>query len=200
MAAQGDPQIVGIPVFVVGSIALGFTLTRYVPAAALGAALPIIFTATGIFLLISTIWAGALGQTYVAGVFGIFSGFWLSYTALLLSLDHNWLLIPAANVPRTIALFAISWLAVIFFGLTLPAFRLPLVYPLVMLAVDVALGLVATAALQNSDSLFKAAGICAYVFAGLGMWIFVSVSNMSLGGKPLPLGPVLVKPAPAPAT
>lgn len=57
MDGKGDPQLLGVPIFVVGSIALGLTLVRYVPAAAGGAALPILLAGTGLGLLIATIWA-----------------------------------------------------------------------------------------------------------------------------------------------
>jgi uncharacterized protein len=54
---------------VVGSIALGFSLVGYVPATAAGVVVPVIFAATGLGLVISTLWAAALGQTMVASIF-----------------------------------------------------------------------------------------------------------------------------------
>ena len=50
----------------------------YVPSAAVGSVLPIVLAATGLGLLIATLWSAALGQTVVAGVFGLFAGFWWS--------------------------------------------------------------------------------------------------------------------------
>src|ERR1700754_1926333 len=88
--AAGDPAILGLPAFVVGSIALAFALTGYVSPAAAGSAVPIILLATGTGLVISTIWAAALGQTMVACIFGLFAGFWISYAGLVLGLNHNW--------------------------------------------------------------------------------------------------------------
>ena len=61
----GDPAILGLPIFVVGSIALGLANVGYVPPAAAAAALPIILAATGLGLLVATIWAASLGQTLV---------------------------------------------------------------------------------------------------------------------------------------
>src|SRR6185437_3318453 len=104
----GDPSILGVPIFVVGSIALGLSLVGYVPAAAGGIVVPVIFAATGVGLVIATIWAAALGQTMVASIFGLFAGFWLSFSILELGVLHNWLLIPAANVNKSVALFLIS--------------------------------------------------------------------------------------------
>ena len=60
--AQGDPQLVAAPVFTIGSIALAFQLVEYVSPAALGAPLAIVLMCTGLFLLVSTIWAAAAGQ------------------------------------------------------------------------------------------------------------------------------------------
>ena len=51
----GDPAIVGVPTFVVGSVMLGLALINYAPAA--GGALPIIILATGIGQLLATVWA-----------------------------------------------------------------------------------------------------------------------------------------------
>ena len=67
---------------------LGLALINDAPAA--GGALPIIILATGIGQLVATLWAAALGQSAVAAIFGIFSGFWLSYAALLVGLAHGW--------------------------------------------------------------------------------------------------------------
>src|SRR3954462_13418454 len=67
------------------------------PAAAGGAALPIILMATGLGLIVSAVWAAALGQTLVACIFGLFAGFWWSYAVLVLGLDHNWFAIPPGD-------------------------------------------------------------------------------------------------------
>src|SRR5215470_18629461 len=86
----GDPMAVGLPSFIVGSVALGLALVGVVPATAVGASLPIILAATSIGLLVAAIWAAAIGQSAVACVFGIFSGFWLSYMILVIGLLHGW--------------------------------------------------------------------------------------------------------------
>jgi uncharacterized protein len=129
--AAGDPAILGLPIFAAGSIALGLALVGYVPAVAVTSVLPIMLAATGLGLLISTVWAASLGQTVVAGIFGLFTGFWLSYAALLLGLNHNWFLIPTEAVERSVALFLITW-AVVMFALTVGTLRLPLAYTLVL--------------------------------------------------------------------
>src|ERR1700753_992395 len=94
---EGNPAIVGVPTFVVGSIALGLVLTGYVSAKAVGASIPIIMTATGIGQIYAMAWAARLAQNAVAAVFGIFGGFWLSYAALVLGLTHGWVRIAPAG-------------------------------------------------------------------------------------------------------
>jgi hypothetical protein len=120
----GDPSILGLSSFVVGAVALSLATVGYVPPAAVGAALPIILGATGLGLLITTVWCAYLGQSFVACVFGVFTGFWFSYAALVLGLQHNWFQIPAADVTHSVALFLISWAVVMFF-LTVGSIRLP---------------------------------------------------------------------------
>jgi succinate-acetate transporter protein len=191
-APVGDPQILGLPIFAAGSISLGLALVGYVPVPAQGSALPIIFAATGIGLFVSTIWAASLHQTMVACVFGLFTGYWWSYAALALGLRHDWFLIPAKNVDKSVALFLISW-AVVMFALTLATLRLPVVYTAVVALVVVALVLLTFGTLNTDDTLNKAAGYVAFVFAGLGLYAFLSAASVATGGRPYPLGPPLLK-------
>jgi len=93
---------------------------------------------TGLGLVISTVWAAALGQTMVASIFGLFAGFWLSFAILLLGLFHNWFLIPASTVNKSVALFLISW-SIVFVALTLATVRLPVSYTAVVALVVLAL-------------------------------------------------------------
>jgi succinate-acetate transporter protein len=186
----GDPQVLGLPAFAAGSIALGLALVGYVPAAAQASALPIIFAMTGIGLLISTVWAAALGQTMVATVFGLFAGFWLSYTVLIVGLSHAWWAIPLANVSRSVQLFLISW-AIVMFALTLATLRLPVAYTAVVGLVVVALVLLIFGTSETSESLTKAAGYVTFVFAALGLYLFLSVADTATGGRGYPMGPPL---------
>jgi succinate-acetate transporter protein len=190
--SAGNPQILGLPIFAVGSLALAFSLVHYVPATAAGIVVPVIFAATGVGLVISTLWAAALGQTMVAAVFGLFGGFWLSFSILLLGLFHNWFLIPAAADKKSIALFLICW-SIVMFALTLATARLPVSYTAVIALVVVALVLRTLGVLNTDTSLDKAAGYVAFVFAGLGIYLFLNIADTAMGGRGYPLGPPLVK-------
>jgi uncharacterized protein len=187
----GDPMSLGLPSFIVGSVALGLVLVGMVPAAAVGASLPIILAATAAGLFIATIWAAAVGQSAVASVFGVFAGFWLSYAFLVLGLTHNWFGIAATDVASTEELFLTAWLIVIVL-LTLATLRLPLAFTAVLVLVDLALLLVLLGTANNSSGLLKVGGVVALVFAALGAYIFVGTAAQATGGPAVPLGrPIL---------
>jgi succinate-acetate transporter protein len=196
---RGDPQLVAAPVFTIGSIALAMQLVQYVSPAALGAPLAIILMCTGLFLVVSTIWAAAAGQSFVACFAGTFGGFWLAYGLLVLALLHDWFKIPVTDVQRTVATFAIAF-AAFFLFLTLASIRLPVIYTAIFGLVVVALCFVAAAYLMTpvSEDLLKTAGYIVFVFAGLGMWLSWTVMNLSLGGPAFPpLGRPILKAPPA---
>ena len=187
----GDPGMVGLPSFIVGSVALGLVLVGVVPAGTVGASLPIILAATSAGLLVATIWSAAIGQSAVASVFGIFAGFWLSYAVLVVGLLHNWFGVTAAAVVDTEKLFLIAWLVVIVM-LTLATLRLPLAFTAVFALIDVALLLVLLGTVQASTGLLKTGGYFVLAFAALGIYIFFGSASQATGGKAVPLGrPVL---------
>ena len=183
----GDPAALGLPSFVVGSIALGLTLVGVVPATAVGAPLAIILAATAAGLFIAAIWAAAIGQSAVASIFGIFAGFWLSYAVLVIGLLHSWFGITAPAVVATEKLFLLSWLIIIVM-LTLATLRLPLAFTLVFALIDVALLLLFINTIHASTGLSKTAGYVVLAFAAIGVYLFFGSGSVATGGKPLPLG------------
>jgi succinate-acetate transporter protein len=191
-ALAGDPSILGLPIFVAGSLVLGLSLVGFVPAAAGGSAIPIILAGTGIGLTISAIWAAALGQTLVAGIFGLFAGFWLSYSTLVLGLNHDWFKVPAADVQDSVTMFQLTW-AIVMGALTLATVRLPVAFTAVVGLVVLALVLLVFAGQNESSSLTHLAGVVVLAFAALGVYLFLSVASVATGGKGYPLGAPLVK-------
>lgn len=186
--ATGDPQVLGWLVFVVGSTCLGLQLVEYVPAGTLGAPLAIIFGATAFGLVLSSAWAAYLGQTFVAGAFGVFAGFWMSYTALVLGLTHGWFGIATGAVKDTVLAFLLAWAITMAF-LTLATIRLPMAYTIDVALVDAALWILFIA--NNGDDpsgLTKLAGAVVFAFAALGAYIWLSAADQSLGGPGYPLG------------
>lgn len=188
---SGDPSVLGLPVFLVGSVALGLTLVGYVPAEAVGAPLAIIVAATGVGLVIAAVWAAALGQSVVSAVFGIFAGFWLSYAGLVLGLTHNWFGIPPAAAVKSQELFLLSWVLLIGM-LTAVTLRLPSAFTLLFGLVDLALLLALLSTVNSSVPLERAAGGVVFAFVAVGFYLFVNAASAATGGLPLPLGrPVL---------
>lgn len=187
----GDPGLLGLPCFIVGTVAIALVFIGVVPAGTTGAALPIILAATATGMFIAAIWAAAIGQSAVAGINGTFAGFWLSYAVLVLGLIHSWFGIAPTAIIATEKLFLIAWLVVMVL-LTLAMLRLPLAFTVLLTLVDVAVLLVLLGTVQPSTSLLKAGGYVALVFAAVGAYIFAGAASHATGGKELPLGtPVL---------
>lgn len=187
LGAGGDPQVLGIPVFVLGSVALGFALLGFPSTYA--AVIPIIALGTGFFLLVATIWSIVLGQSFVAMVFGVFSAFWLSLAGLILGavLHGDWFGAKAASDATNAAqAFYVTWAILIFLAF-IPTLRLPVIYPLIFILIVFALVLAAASASATFT------GVVVLVFAALGAYLFISLAFTSLGGRALPLGPVLMR-------
>lgn len=187
----GDPMAVGLPSFIVGSVALGLVLVGMVPATAVGASLPIILAATAAGLFIATVWSAVVGQSAVACVFGIFAGFWLSYAVLVLGLVHGWFGITLLAVKSTQELFLTAWLVIIVM-LTLATLRLPVAYTALFGLIDLALLLVLIGTANGSSGTLKVAGYVVLLFAALGVYLFFSTVSQATGGKALPLGKPLM--------
>jgi uncharacterized protein len=191
-APAGNPALIGVPTFLAGSIALGLVLTGFVPAAASGASIPIIMTATGIGQLVAAVWAASLAQNAVASIFGIFTGFWLSYAALVLGLTHNWFGILPADAQKTQELFLLTWLILIVL-LTLASLRLPLAFTVLFVLIDLALLFVYMGTSQSSANLTKVGGYFVFSFVVVGAYLFFDAMSSATGGKALPLGSPVVR-------
>lgn len=188
---DSDPALIGLPTFIVGALALALVQTGYVPADAVGASMAIIVPATGVGQFVAAIWAVLLGQGAVAAVFAVFSGFWFSYAALVLGLAHGGFGISDDAAIATQGLFLIAWVVTIGV-LTLGTLRLPAAFTLLFGLITVALALVLYGTVVEAPGAITAAGYVAFVFAGVGIYLFIGVLSTATGGKPLPLGrPVL---------
>jgi succinate-acetate transporter protein len=183
----GDPLALALPVFILGSVALGMVLVGFVSPLGAGAALPVVLAATAAGLFLSAIWAMALGQSAVALIAGVFAGFWLSYAFLLLGILHGWFGITLLDIRSTQELFLIAWI-VVFSMLTLATLRLAAAFTAVIFLVDVALIFFLVAVANTSVNWQKAAGAVVFLFATVGIFIFFGTASVATGGKALPLG------------
>jgi uncharacterized protein len=193
---DGNPAVLGLLVFATGSLVLGISLLGSVPLAVQpGTVQPIVYAGTGLGLLITTIWAASLQQTFVATILGTFAGFWFSYTAMVLGLTHNWYDIPAANIPNTLGQFLVGWDVAIFM-LFLVTLRLPVVFSLILGAGTIGVALLAIASYNtgtSTGSTFDHAGaVFVLIFAALGYYAYLSGALESVGGNGLPLGKPVV--------
>jgi hypothetical protein len=184
---MGDPAMIGVPTFIVGATALGLVLTGYVPASAVGASIAVILPATGLGQIVAAVWAASLGESAVASVFGIFAGFWISYSVLVLGLIHNWFGISAAAAVATQGVFLIAWLILIVL-LTLATLRLPAAFTVLFVLIDIALALVLYGTVGGSTAATTAGGYVTFAFTAVGVYLFASAAFAATGGKPLPLG------------
>ncbi|MBY4111486.1 hypothetical protein HQO82_20890 [Rhodococcus fascians] len=182
-----DPALIGVPTFLAGSIALGLVLIGYVPVEATGASIPIILAATGIGQLVAAIWAASRDQNAVASVFGIFTGFWISYALLVLGLTNNWFGVVAEDAVQTQKLFLLTWLIIIVL-LTIASIRLPFAFTLLFTLIDLAVLFVFLGAANSSTTQTSIGGYLVFSFVAVGAYLFLDSMSRATGGRGLPLG------------
>ena len=187
----GNPGMVGIPTVIAGAIGLGLVNIGFVPATTSGAGMPIIIMATAIGLLITTIWAAALGQNASASLFAVFFGFYGSYAALLLGLIHGWYGIPASQVARTTEFWIICWFATIVL-LTLTTMRLPWSFTLLLGLVDLALVFLYLGVSTANTTWTRVGGVIVFAFVAVAVYLFIDIMDSETGGKGLPLGKPII--------
>lgn len=195
--AGGDPLVFGLPVFVSGSLVLGFTLIGFVSSSTnLGTYLPETTFAAGFGEFVTALWAIGLGQTIIAAIFGLFAMFWFSLFAVIMGIFHHWWLTPAGSVTGAEQMFFLAWL-IIFFFLIVGMFRLPLTYIGIVVFVDIAVLCVLLSLYVPGDAsdLLMAGGAAVFAFCSLGLYAFLEVAWTATGKtKPLiPLGPPIWK-------
>lgn len=200
--AAGNPALLGLPAFLAGSVALGLVLVgAQVPVGSYGAALAVILASTSLGLVIATVWAIAVGQSAVAAVFGIFSGFWLSFFFLVMAVFHNWFAFvtaaaggaPASNISvGAIEVFLITWLVIIVM-LTLASLRLPSAFTAIFALIDLALIFVLAGVSSGSTGNLRTAGVFVFAFVAVGVYLFFDAMSTATGGNALPLGRPVIK-------
>lgn len=176
VGAGGSPLILGLPVFALASVALAMGLVG--APAGIAVVAPIFLFVSGLYQFVTTGWAIILGQSLVAAIFGLFSGFWLSFGALMIGVHHGWYGIPAADLAASQELFFIAW-TILFVFLTIPCLRLPVIYPIIVILVALALALAAA-------GLFFAAGIVVFIFDVMVWWSWMNVALTAVGMTTVP--------------
>lgn len=188
----GAPGTVGLPMAIVGAFGLGLVNTGFVPASAAAAAVPTLIGATALGLLLTTVWACALGENSTASIFALFFGFFGSYSALSLGFINDWYGIPAEETANAEAAWLICWVF-IFLLLTFVTLRLPLSFTLLFGLVDIALILLLIGNLQSSASMTNLGGWFTFAFIAVVVYLYADVMSSQTGGRGLPLGKPLVR-------
>ncbi|MCK9930580.1 GPR1/FUN34/YaaH family transporter [Frankia sp. Mgl5] len=184
---RGNPSVIGVPSFIAGAVGLALVDTGWIEAAATGAAIPVIMTATSLGLLVATVWAVALGQSAPASLFAVFTGFFASYAAFVLGLGHNWYNIPVDQVAKATELWLISWLVTVVL-LTVGLLRLPSIFTLLLGLVDAALLLLLLGTTNTSTALTHAGGYVVFAVVAVATYLYVGILFAETGGKAFPLG------------
>lgn len=187
-----DPAVLALPIFIIASVGLGFSLVGWYPAAAGGALAPLAVV-TALFLTVACIWSSSLGRSYDAGVQGVFSAFWWGYAVWTLGALHGWFGVPATAIGQATQLFLISFLVVAAL-LTLASMRGPLVFTTFIGFITVAVTLILLNTIAPSTGLSDLAGAAVLVFCAIGGYMFVGAASVAMGGPSLPHGAPLLGP------
>lgn len=198
-APVGNPALLGLPTFLPGAITLGLWLIGYLDTATLaGGMIPAVTISAGLFELVACVWAARIGQSAVAGIFGTFAAFWISFGMLLFGIVNGSLglstdpALLAGQVQNVQATYVLSWL-IAFAVLTLATLRLPLAFTTGFTLVVITFALVLTFVLSGSAIFATLAGICVFAFSAVFTYIFFDAMGTELGGRPMPMGNPVVR-------
>jgi succinate-acetate transporter protein len=192
-APGGNPALLGLITFLPSGITLGLWFVGYLDTATLpGGMIPALALSAGLFMLIATVWAGRLGASTVAAIFGVFAAFWLSFAALVAGLTSGWWGITAAGVKSVQSTYLLSFLLV-FVLLTVATLRLPLAFTVGFVLVDLTFLLAFLAVANTQASLFDWAGVTTFGFCAVFAYVLYDGFGQDLGGRALPMGNAVMR-------
>ncbi|MEU4672995.1 GPR1/FUN34/YaaH family transporter [Amycolatopsis sp. NPDC023774] len=187
----GNPGVIGVPTVIAGALGLGLVNVGALPGGATSAMLAILSTCTAVGLLITTVWAAALGQSVSASLFGVFFGFYASDVVLTLGLSHGWFGTSAVAATEAQVAWLWCWLITIVL-VTLVTLRLPFSFTLMLGLVDVALALLLAGTATGANSLIRAGGVVVLAFVAVQVYLYADLMFTETGGRGLPLGRPLI--------
>ncbi|HEY7102059.1 MAG TPA: GPR1/FUN34/YaaH family transporter [Mycobacteriales bacterium] len=189
----GNPALLALITFLPSGLTLGLWFIGYLDTARLpGGMIATLALSAGLFMLVATIWAGRIGASTLAAVFGVFSAFWLSFALLITALTSTWWAIAAGGVLRVQSTYLLSFLCV-FTLLTLATLRLPLAFTVGFVFVDLTFLLAFIAVVNGNRDWFTWAGVTTFAFCAVFAYVLFDGFGQDLGGKALPMGKPLVK-------
>jgi uncharacterized protein len=189
----GNPALLALITFLPAGLTLGLWFIGYLDTAKLpGGMIATLALSAGLFMLVATIWAGRIGASTVAAIFGVFSAFWLSFALLITALTSTWWAIAAGGVQRVQATYLLSFLCV-FVLLTLATLRLPLAFTIGFVLVDATFLLAFIAVVNVNTDFFTWAGVTTFAFCAVFAYVLFDGFGQDLGGKALPMGKPLIR-------
>jgi uncharacterized protein len=189
----GNPALLALITFLPSALTLGLWFIGYLDTARLpGGMIAILALSAGLFMLVATVWAGRIGASTVAAIFGVFSAFWLSFALLITALTSTWWAIAAGGVQRVQATYLLSFLCV-FTLLTLATLRLPLAFTVGFVLVDLTFLLAFIAVVNANRDYFTWAGVTTFAFCAVFAYVLFDGFGQDLGGKAMPLGKPLIR-------
>lgn len=194
-APAANPALLGLITFLPSGITLGLWFVGYLDTTALpGGMISITAFSAGLFQLIAAIWAGRIGASSVAAIFGVFSAFWLSFGVQLFFLNNGNIVdagtgqpIVTAQVNNILETYLLSFL-IVFIILTLATLRLPLAFTAGFVFVVATFALAFLAVSLGAAGLFPIAGITTFVFCAIFAYILFDGVGQDLGGKAMAMG------------
>jgi succinate-acetate transporter protein len=189
----GNPALLALITFLPSALTLGLWFIGYLDTVALpGGMVATLALSAGLFMLVATIWAGRIGASTLAAIFGVFSAFWLSFALLVTALTSTWWAIAAAGVARVQATYLLSFLCV-FTLLTLATLRLPLAFTVGFVLVDLTFLLAFLAVVNENTDYFTWAGVTTFAFCGVFAYVLFDGLGQDLGGKAMPMGRPVIR-------
>ena len=139
-----NPALLGLICFLPAGITLGLWFVGYLDTTALpGGMIPALTFSAGLFMMIATISALRVGDSVSAAIFGVFSAFWTSFGVLLMALNNGWIIdagtgeaLSTAQIGSIQSTYLLSF-TLVFILLTLATLRLPLMFTVGFVLVDI---------------------------------------------------------------
>jgi uncharacterized protein len=192
-APAGNPVLLGLITFLPSGLTLGLWFVGYLDTTTLpGGMIPALALSAGLFMLIATVWAGRVGASTVAAIFGVFAAFWLSFAALVAGLTSGWWGITPAGVKSVQSTYLLSFLLV-FVLLTAATLRLPLAFTAGFVLVDLTFLLAFLAVANTQASLFTWAGVTTFGFCAVFAYVLYDGFGQDLGGPAMPMGNAVMR-------
>lgn len=195
-----NPALMGLICFLPSGITLGLWFVGYLDTTALpGGMIPVLTFSAGLFLFLATAASLRAGDSVTAAIFGIFSAFWISFGVLLMALNNGWIIDAGSGGPLSTdqigsiqSTYLLSF-TLVFILLTLATLRLPLMFTVGFVLVDVTFVLAYLAVTAGNAALFPIAGITTFGFCLVFAYIMFDAFGQTLGGRPMTMGGPLVK-------